>query len=151
MEESRSALIDAALAAQATITKFMLATSKMDWLTIDVSLTQLKCLVVLLDVEALPGHQLATALHLSRPATSMLVDHLVRAELVGRNDDPLDRRRTLVRLTDRGRAYISRLRLGQEGRWRELLSQLDAADLAALAQGVQALATIARNARAAGG
>jgi DNA-binding MarR family transcriptional regulator len=49
---------------------------------------------------------LAADLGLTLPATSILVDRLVRRGLVGRRTAPLDRRRVMLRLTATGRARL---------------------------------------------
>ncbi|GAA3119322.1 hypothetical protein GCM10010466_07740 [Planomonospora alba] len=53
-----------------------------------------------------PQQRLARHLHLTEPATASLVDELVQAGLVERGQDPRDRRRYALGLTDLGRARI---------------------------------------------
>jgi DNA-binding MarR family transcriptional regulator len=59
---------------------------------------------------------IAACLKLSRAATSHLVDRLVAAGLVGRSEDPVDRRHKCVVITPAGRELIQRT---QENRARE--------------------------------
>lgn len=80
--------------------------------------------------------------HLDRAQSvvSEIVDHLERDELLERVQDPQDRRRTLVWLTDTGLAYLEQQR---EVLSRSLLEQamrrMTPNDRAALLRGMQAL------------
>ncbi len=141
--EAREALIAAALRAQNRIMQRIMAETETDWLTLDITFTQLKTLIVLIRDDGISLHGLADILKLGRPATSMLVDHLVRAGLVERDEDPTDRRRSQLHLSPDGRELVRRLRLGREDRLRDLLYQLTDEDLSALERGLQALAHIA--------
>lgn len=57
-----------------------------------------------------PQQRLARYLHLTEPATASLVEELVRAGIVDRGQDPHDRRRYALRLTDLGRARLPAVR-----------------------------------------
>jgi DNA-binding MarR family transcriptional regulator len=52
---------------------------------------------------------IAGCLHLSPPATSHLVDRLVRAKLIVRTEDPDDRRQKRLAITDAGRQLVENL------------------------------------------
>jgi DNA-binding MarR family transcriptional regulator len=52
---------------------------------------------------------IAACLRLSPPATSHLVDRLVRARLVARTEDPEDRRQKRLAITETGRALVERI------------------------------------------
>jgi DNA-binding MarR family transcriptional regulator len=134
-------LIEAALQAQRCIARAQHAAADPAWLQLDLTMGQLKALFVLADGASTVGG-LAGALGIGKPAASILVDRLFQVELITREEDPCDRRRTLVRLTPRGHELVAQLRQGSEERLRNLLSQLAEGDLAALVQGLQALAQI---------
>jgi DNA-binding MarR family transcriptional regulator len=68
-------------------------------------------------------------LRIGQSAASLLVDRLVQAHLAERTDDPTDRRRAIVRLTEAGEASLGRQRVGQQ-RLHAFLSGLDDAHLA---------------------
>lgn len=57
-----------------------------------------------------PQEQLARYLHLTEPATASLVEELAKAGIVSRGQDPHDRRRYALQLTDLGRARIPAVR-----------------------------------------
>jgi MarR family transcriptional regulator, organic hydroperoxide resistance regulator len=66
----------------------------------------------------------AACIKLSPPATSHLVDRLVGAGLVGRSEDPLDRRHKCLVLTGAGRELIQRTREQRTREFTRILSRL---------------------------
>jgi DNA-binding MarR family transcriptional regulator len=62
-----------------------------------------------------PQQQLAQYLHLTEPATASVVEELVQAGIVVRGQDPHDRRRYALELTDLGRARIPAVRDAIQG------------------------------------
>ena len=141
-DQHREALVDAIVHAQRQIGRTMRATSEKDWLALDLTLSQLKALMVLGDGGALAVSGLAATLGIKSSAASILVEGLVRLGLVSRHEDPSDRRRALVALTPHGTDFVARLRQGGEEGFRALLQGLDDDDLAALARGVLALVAL---------
>jgi MarR family transcriptional regulator, organic hydroperoxide resistance regulator len=139
---ARDAAIDEALAAQRRLMQAMHASADPAWLHLDLTMGQLKALFALADA-ALSVGRLADRMGLSQPTVSQLVDRLVQLGLAARTEDPDDRRRACVSLTEQGRARITRLREGGEDRWRALLGQLADEDLAAWTRGLEALARVA--------
>lgn len=111
-----------------------------NWISADLTASQVKAVVLLGRHDALAVGELAGLLGLGNPATSILVQQLVSGELAERSEDPQDRRRTLVRLTARGRELLSGQQEQRAARLRDWLSQMADGDLAALRQGLQALA-----------
>jgi MarR family transcriptional regulator, organic hydroperoxide resistance regulator len=139
---ARAQLIDNAMQAQKQIVQAMHAAADPTWLQLDLTMAQLKGLFALADSPMTIG-QLAEALGSGKPAASILVERLVQLGLVERAEDPLDRRRTIARVTSQGEELVARLRQGGRDRLRAWLSRLGDDDLAALVQGLQALATVA--------
>ncbi len=144
MAPSRHDLIAAMIHAQEQVAQSMLALAEPEWLALELTLTQLKTLMVLFKSDGIPMHQLAGVLGLGRPATSTLVDQLVRQQLLARREDPADRRRTLVNLTPEGKAFITRLRQGREEKMLVLLSALTDDDLITFVRLLQTLARAAQ-------
>jgi MarR family transcriptional regulator, organic hydroperoxide resistance regulator len=139
---SRDQLIDNALQAQKQIVQAMHAAAEPTWLQLDLTMAQLKGLFALADSPMTIG-QLADVLGSGKPAASILVERLVQLGLVERAEDALDRRRTIARVTARGEELVARLRQGGRERLRTWLSRLGDDDLAALVQGLRALAAAA--------
>ena len=71
-----------------------------------------------------PQHQLARHLAITEPAAAEIVDELVRAGLVERGQDPDDRRRYALELTDLGRERVPQLRAAAERMRGELRAML---------------------------
>jgi DNA-binding MarR family transcriptional regulator len=141
MRGDRGALLDAVIQGQKRILRATHAASTPTWLEIHLSMAQLKGLFVL-DRGAMSVSEVGEALGTGKAAASLLVERLVRVGLVDRTEDPVDRRRTLVQLTAEGEQAVSRLRDGGRERFTEWLNRLSDDDLAALAQGMRALAAI---------
>ncbi len=140
----REAMIEATLRAQRAAMQGMHAAANPAWMGLDLTMAQMKALIVLADDAVLTVGALATRLGLGKPAASILVEKLVQLEFATRAEDVLDRRRTHVRLTARGEDLIAQLRQGGQDHLRALLERLSSADLAALCQGIQALAVAAQ-------
>ena len=145
--------IAAILAAQRTIVHCMFQASIPDWIELDLTMGQLRTLMALAAEGSMTVSALAETLAISKPTASILIDRLVQVGDAERTEDPDDRRRTLVTLTPAGFALVARLRQVSSDRYeRWLTDQLDGGlrvaalqpdDLAALTQGMRALAAIA--------
>jgi DNA-binding MarR family transcriptional regulator len=112
------------------------------WFEIELTMPQLKTLFTLANHSPASVGQVAEALNVQLPTASHLVERLVQGGFAERAEDPNDRRRTLVRLTGQGETLVARLRQGNRGQMQAWLSQMTAEDLAALSQGLAALALI---------
>lgn len=71
------------------------------WLDLDLTMAQLKALIIVVETGALPSRGLADRLSISAPAVTPLVDRLIDQKLVRREDDPNDRRVVLIKPTAR--------------------------------------------------
>ena len=110
-----------------------------DWLALELTMAQLKALVLLAHDGPISMGTVATALGVGSPSTSQVVDRLVHLGLATRKEDATDRRRTLVDVTTSGRHMVDELFEGHRRRVRSLLRRLEGADLEALEQGLVAL------------
>ena len=111
------------------------------WMQHDLTMSQLKALVVLDARGPLTVSQVATTLEIGRPSASILVEQLVQMNLVAREEDRVDRRRSLVSLNANGRDFMERLYHLYDplGSW---LEQLSDGDLSSLIKGYQALTQV---------
>jgi DNA-binding MarR family transcriptional regulator len=107
----------------------------------DLTISQLKALVILDARGSLTVSQVASRLGIGRPSASILVEQLVQLNLVVREEDRVDRRRSLVSLTVAGREFMERLyhQYDPLGGW---LEQLPDHDLESLAGGFRALTEV---------
>lgn len=101
------------------------------WADQGLSLPQIRLLLVLAHGGPATINQLAERLHSGQSATSLLVDRLVQAHLAERTEDPTDRRRAIVRLTEAGEKVLGSQRVGQR-RLHAFLNELDDAHLAVI-------------------
>lgn len=136
-----------ALDAFRTVFREIHARAASEWLSVDLSMAQLKALVWLARESGCTVSHLAETLHIGKPAASLLIDGLVHRGYVVRVQDTADRRRALTRLSPTGEELVTRLRAGGAEKLKAevagWLSQLDAEHLHALATGLGALAQIA--------
>ena len=79
-----------------------------EWETLDMTIPQLKTLVLLERMGALRMGSISTYLGRALSATTTVVDRLVEKKLVDRSSDPDDRRVVLCHLTDLGQDTIDR-------------------------------------------
>ena len=143
MSDPGDAQIESILQAQRTVIRTLHETST-SWLELNVSMAQLKTLIVLNDEGPLPVGQVGCRMGVTLPTASYQVERLVRKGLVERVQDVDDRRRTLVHLTDKSRELVRSLRQGRADLMRSWINQLSPGDVAALEQGLRALASVAR-------
>src|SRR6266487_5689737 len=108
------------------------------WMEIDLTIAQLRTLLVLAEEGPLVIGQIAQRLGIGLSTGGHLVDRLVQADLAERAEDAGDRRRTLARLTPKGEDLYARL-LNHPLQMQSLIQKLSDSDMAALLQGLQAL------------
>jgi DNA-binding MarR family transcriptional regulator len=112
------------------------------WTNQGLSLPQIRLLLILAHYGPATINQLAERMHSGQSAASLLVDRLVQAHLAERTDDPADRRRAIVRLTEEGEASMGRRRIGQQ-RLHAWLSGLDDSQLSMVMDTISAILDIA--------
>ena len=116
-------------------------TAEAYWAQLELTASQLKALILLEIRRQMTIGQVATMMSIGRPSASILIEQMVQLRLVERTEDPADRRRTLVCLTRDGAELAARLHRGDEESMREWFDRIGNDDLAALRQGLCALAT----------
>lgn len=142
---SLEAFIDEVVTAQTAVLRALHDRPVPAWLSLDLTIGQLKALFVLFHSGPTPIGQLGAALGLGRPAASLMVDALVQRGLVDRHEDPTDRRRTLAQLSPIAQTLMSEQLTGSREQFAGWLRELAPDDLASLARGMTALAKIASN------
>lgn len=116
------------------------------WLHTDLSMAQVKALVVIGKGAEPSVGDVAKELGIGLSAASQIVDRLVKADLVERQPHPHDRRVTRCVLTGTGNAALRQLQTAPR-LVREWLERLSPEDLASLERGLGALARQARKSR----
>jgi DNA-binding MarR family transcriptional regulator len=126
-----------------------------DWVDVDLTMSQLKMMFVLSSAMG-PGDgstglrvgEVARGLGVTLPTVTAVMDKLVERGLVRRDEDPLDRRQHVCRLTVDGKALLHRLMTGRRTFTNALLEHLDEEELAAFLRGMQVLLAAAERLRA---
>ncbi|MHB1004742.1 MAG: MarR family winged helix-turn-helix transcriptional regulator [Chloroflexota bacterium] len=120
-----------------------------EWLHIDVTMPQLKALILIYGSEtgSVRMGQMAGALRVAMSTATGIVDRLVEQGLLERQEDPDDRRLVVVRLTDRGYETVERPHRVSQRRMAGVLELLDTDDLRAMARALLAMREAARRAR----
>ena len=138
MPQTREELEQEVVTHYRTLVRAQKASSGTLWMEIDLTIAQLRTLLVLAEEGPLVIGQIAQRMGIGLSTGGHLVDRLVQAGLAERTEDVEDRRRTLARLTPKGEDLYARL-LNHSLQIQTLIQKLEDADLAALLQGLQAL------------
>ena len=85
----------------------------------------------------------AEGLGISFPAATKTIDRLVRKSLVGREEDPYDRRVVRIRLTELGKQLVSEINQERSRRFNTVLERMDSVSLNALHESMEAFITAA--------
>ncbi len=139
MEPVNNLLIKEAVLAYRHYWTAVLESAEPIWSDLDLTILQLKGLVLLEVRDELPVSGIASALGIAGPSASVLVGQLVQMGIAMRADDDMDRRRSLVRLTQQGKDLIAHLHRGDERFVGQLFARLNPDDLIALRRGLHAL------------
>lgn len=149
----REQLMEEILAAEARLHRLSVTAEAHPWLDMDLTMSQLKTLVLLYCAEeggsgGLRISDLARLLGVTPATASTLVDRLVERGLVERREDPHDRRQHRCSVTPPGRGLLEHLSEGMRVRTRRLLQMLTEEELEMLLRSIEALLRAAERAAA---
>lgn len=113
------------------------------WMDLSLTIGQLKSLFYIDFKGSTNTRNLATALGVTPPNVTGIIDRMVEQGLVSRDDNPENRRELLLRTTDKGKDLLAKLRESGMSRASGVLAQLSMEELSALAQGLSAFAKAA--------
>lgn len=114
------------------------------WAKLDITMPQLKVLMLLGLHGSAPVSALASRMNVSPPNVTGILDRLEQHALVRRTNDTHDRRVVRVVLTDEGRQILVELQHAGEDRLYSSISQMRTSDQRALYQGIAALVDAGR-------
>jgi DNA-binding MarR family transcriptional regulator len=103
-------------------------------LDVNVTMSQLKILILLARLGGTSGQELARRTAVSLGTLTGIIDRLVAQGLVTRREDPRDRRVRRLELTPEGSELINGLIAAGEAQQQQLLQRLDDAGLETVAQ-----------------
>ncbi len=122
-----------------------MAQEKLDaWLELNLTIGQLKSLFFIDFESGTSSRKLAAALEVTPPDITRIIDRLVEQKLVSREENPEDRRMQILKITDNGRALLSRLKEQRTSLLSGVLTQMDNEDLSSLARGLAAIIRAAK-------
>jgi DNA-binding MarR family transcriptional regulator len=99
------------------------------WLSVDLTMPQLKSLICVVENDGATSGQIAKRLGVGLSTVTGIVDRLGEQELITRREDPDDRRITRVLPTPRARTMVDELLRYRNEVITEILSRLDAQQL----------------------
>lgn len=137
--ESRDELLESVLLIAEKAFRELFPILPKEWLSLDLTMPQLKVVLLLFVGGPTRMSVIASALGVSLATATGVADRLVERELVIRESDPDDRRVVLCRLSDKGEKTIIGLwQLAKENS-RLLLSSVDRSKLVLVRDALQAL------------
>jgi len=125
----RQVLMDRILKLGDNLFRQLLPAVPEELLNLDITMPQLKILVVLYIRGTMRMSNLASDLHVTMATATGLVDRLVERDYLTRESLPDDRRVVLCRLSDSGQKTVSRIWESAGKRSHELLEAMDTAHL----------------------
>ncbi len=137
--------LDALVCSFSAVFGKLMGYATVDWINIDMSIAQIKVVMVLHYLGAHTIHQLAERLQIGAPTASHLVEKLVQAGLASRLEAASDRRLVEVHLTDQGHALVKNLSGARDRIIAEWVVQLTVEQRQALEASLKALLTIIEN------
>jgi DNA-binding MarR family transcriptional regulator len=137
--ETREQLAAATIDAYMELFVMMQSAAVSHWLMFELTFAQVRALFQLAVHKAVSVSQLARLLGVGNPTASILVQQLVERGLVTRTEHETDRRRTVVRLSEKGAEIGAGRRSEREKQWQGWLSHLNDEELSGLALGLSAL------------
>jgi DNA-binding MarR family transcriptional regulator len=109
------------------------------WINLDLTIGQLKSLLYIDLKGGTPLKDVANALNMAPPNATTTIDVLVKEGLVSREENCEDRRKLLLKTTEKGRILVANLKENAINRMSDLLTQLSLEELHDLARGLQPL------------
>jgi DNA-binding MarR family transcriptional regulator len=132
-------LVEAVREQFSALNRLLAVTDAQRWMSLDITMPQLKVMLFLWHSGRARVGVLAEHLGVHLSNVSGILDRLVEAGLVYREDDADDRRLVVSRLTPKGEAMLANLYAGRIAYVGERLQHLSAHDLQALHDGLGAL------------
>ena len=141
MDEARLHLISDILDLQADMLKRTWVHPPEVWLGADLTMQQLKVLIVLYAGQASMS-QLAESLHVTQATVTGIIDRLLAHGLVRREEDSADRRIVVCNLTEQGQEMMNRLFEAVQIHLKEVLKRLSLGELQTVAQAMNILHSV---------
>ncbi|MCK9356587.1 MAG: MarR family transcriptional regulator [Dehalococcoidia bacterium] len=138
-ESDKERLVDGILALADKLFRELLPTVPRDLLSLDITMPQMKILVILYVTGPRRMSDVASELDVTLPTATSLVERLVEKRYVERETNPDDRRVVLCHLSEAGEQVIKHIWQSAGKRSRELLQAMDVSKLELFAEALQAM------------
>ena len=125
------------------VNRYMRRDSPDVWMDLTLTVPQLKSLFFITNEGTTNLRKLATALNVTPSNVTGIVDRLVQQGLVSRQENPKDRRVSLLRPTEHGEATVDNLRERRTSYLSRVLGQLRSNELSLLERGLAAMGRVA--------
>lgn len=143
MQDDRDRIIEYILAQQARIRKLHMAWLSEEWLSANLTMQQLKILLILYSGGSSSMGQLAAPLGVKLSTVTGIIDRLVEHDLVKRTEHPHDRRLVIIQLTDTGYELADRLNTAAQMHLSNFLERLTHEELRTMAQAMDIMYKVA--------
>lgn len=100
-----------------------------EWFSSDVTIAQLRILLLLHMQDSARMSSIASELDIALPTATGIVDNLVKKDLVVRETDPRDRRAVICELSPTGQIFINRIWVSGQSQMERLLDGLSVEQL----------------------
>ncbi len=109
------------------------------WMSLSLTMAQLKCLFFISNQGSANSKTLAETLKVTPTNITGIIDRLVKQGLVSRSEDTHDRRVLILRATNKGEALVANLRERKRSGFSRVLAHMDDDKLTVLHKGLNSL------------
>ena len=138
-DSAPAAVVDRICTAFRVFMKALHSLDRPGWGDLDLTMSQLKTIMLLVETGGLTGRELAERLGIGPSAVTALVDRLVQRGYVRREEDRADRRVSWARPTTKATELFERLHATHRERLAEVLATLAPEELALVAGAITTL------------
>jgi len=139
VDEQKQERVEYILQLGADIFRNLLPTLPRELLNLDLTMPQLKVVLLIFLSGPVRMSTIASGLGVSLATATGVIDRLVERDIVSRRGRPEDRRVVLCHLSENGHKLVDELWQSSRNRSKELLEAIDAPNLLLLAQALEAL------------
>jgi MarR family transcriptional regulator, organic hydroperoxide resistance regulator len=143
VNNDKTRLINKVVELQVSLGRYLHDEDPDPWLSLNLTIAQLKSLFFINFEGTTSSKQLATALGVTPPNVTGIIDRMVEHGLVSREYNQQNRRMQLLKLTVKGDDLITELKVRKTAYLSSLLEALSPDDLTALIQGMTSLVSAA--------
>jgi DNA-binding MarR family transcriptional regulator len=144
-KQKKEAIIEDILQLTDKVFRQLLPILPMEWIHLDLTMSQLKVVLLLFISGHLRMGDIASELEVSLATATGVVDRLVERKLLVRNGDPDDRRVVLCQLSNDGEKLIRDLWQLSQKRTGDLISALDTPQLLLISKALQTIVHASAN------